>query len=506
MAESATAQAFAPSKERSMVRRLVHGLVFTLVLSTGLLLGIPTVGAATTVTPYPGVPDIGGHSMFDLGTLGYTQSEFLIEGTATAYGSAAALTSDGKWTVAPSHTAAYRSRIVVNRPIDEADFNGTVVVEWFNVSGNRDTGPDWQHTHVELMRRGYAWVGVSAQLAGVNRMLTDPALSPRYGPGGANLVHPGDSFSYDIFSQAGQVLRDEPEVVLGGFDPEVLIAAGESQSAGRLVTYANAIQPVHHVFDGFFVHSRGANGAALRQAPQTPAINTPTPTFFRDDLDVPVMVFQAENDTGGIVARQADSDGPLGKYRLYEVAGTAHFDHYGLLLAGFDTGSRQSVTDWFNSMLQPTAQPIPQLPPCTLPVNSGPATFVARAAIAHLNRWITEGTPPPTAARLQTTSLAPVIYAEDANGNALGGVRTPAVDVPVAKLRGQGNTGGGFCGLFGVTSPLSAAQLAQLYKNHGSFVSKWGKAINDAVAAGFLVSEDGQHLHVVGAQSSIGKK
>ena len=55
---------------------------------------------------------------------------------------------------------------------------------------------------------------------------------------------------------------------LGGLQLERLIAAGESQSAFRLVTYVNAIHPLADVYDGFLIHSRGGGGAPLSQAPQ----------------------------------------------------------------------------------------------------------------------------------------------------------------------------------------------------------------------------------------------
>ena len=344
--------------------------VCALLLSAGLSTAALADAAPSTVTPVPGAPLIFGHAEFDLGTVGYTQSEFFYEGTADAYGAPTPLTSDGKWTATPSHEAEFKTRMVVNRPSNPRRFNGTVLVEWLNVSGGVDASPDWQHTHAELIRRGYAWVGVSAQAVGVNQLKCPTPPTPacpnapsqggpvpgdpaRYG----TLNHPGDSFSYDIFSQAGQAIRDHADVVLGGLRPEVLIAAGESQSAGRLVTYIDAVHPLHHVYDGFFVHSRGAGGASLRQAPQTPAIATPSPTYIRDDLDVPVIVFQAETDVGGVAARQPDSDSPL-KYRLYEVAGTSHFDLYGLVQAAVDTGSRESVADWFDSMLNPDQLPV----------------------------------------------------------------------------------------------------------------------------------------------------
>lgn len=51
------------------------------------------------------------------------------------------------------------------------------------------------------------------------------------------------------------------------------------------------------------------------------------------------MVFQAENDTGGLPVRRPDT--PL--YRLWEVAGTSHFDLYGLRQGAGDRGDRGPV-------------------------------------------------------------------------------------------------------------------------------------------------------------------
>ncbi len=67
----------------------------------------------------------------------------------------------------PDHVSPYKTRIVVRRPTDPADFNGTVVVEWLNVSGGLDAAPTTTYAGRELVRSGYAWVGVSAQKIGV---------------------------------------------------------------------------------------------------------------------------------------------------------------------------------------------------------------------------------------------------------------------------------------------------------------------------------------------------
>ena len=66
-----------------------------------------------------------------------------LAGTATAYKSSSCLSSNGRWTVTPASTAAYKTRLVVYRPIDPKRFDGTVVVEWLNVSGGVDATARW---------------------------------------------------------------------------------------------------------------------------------------------------------------------------------------------------------------------------------------------------------------------------------------------------------------------------------------------------------------------------
>ena len=219
-----------------------------------------------TVTPEPvGSPTYNGTFLgtnFDLSQVGYESSEYFLSGTANSYVPVNPLTSDGKWTVTTGASSPYTTRIAVDRPIDPRKFNGTVVVEWLNVSGGLDDAPDWTLTHNELIREGFAWVGVSAQRVGVQAAATtDPS---EY----SSLSIPSDSFSYDIYSQAGQTIRNDSAQVLGGLTPHKLIAAGESQSAGRMMTYIDAVQPMAHVYNGFLVHSQFGIGAALSQAPQ----------------------------------------------------------------------------------------------------------------------------------------------------------------------------------------------------------------------------------------------
>ena len=99
--------------------------------------------------------------------MGYEQSEFFLSGTATAYKSSQPLTKDGKWHVTSQTTAPYTTRVVVYRPIDPARFDGTVVVEWLNVTGGIDAPAAWLNAHIQMIRQGMAFIGIDAQKGGI---------------------------------------------------------------------------------------------------------------------------------------------------------------------------------------------------------------------------------------------------------------------------------------------------------------------------------------------------
>ena len=486
-------------------RLFLLAIVFALAAPARADVPVPTIEGP--VTGGSGKPFIAATS-FDLATVGYVEEEFFISGTASAYVNSGPLAADGKWTVAPGETAAYKTRILVYRPAKAKRFDGTVVVEWLNVSGGVDAAPDWIDAHVELIRNGFAWVGVSAQIVGVEGgagLVIVPVSLPlktvdpaRYG----SLVHPGDSFSYDIFSQAGAALRHpEPSAPdpLGGLKVRRFIAAGESQSAFRMVNYIDAIHPIAHLYDGYFVHSRSSLSLApLSEAPQ-PAISPPPSTLLRDDLDVPVLDLQTESDVtflGSFAVRQDDTH----RFRLWEVAGTSHADTYTTTDGMTDLGHDPAVVG-----PDITSSAAGGLISCGRPFNSGPQHFVVSAAFAALDHWVRHGTPPKTMPRLDVNPGPPVTIVTDAHGNAVGGIRTPQVDVPIATFTGH-QDGSILCQLFGTTTLFDQATLAMLYPSHGAFVSAYAKAAKRAVKAGALLKPDARLIVRWAAGSDIGKR
>ncbi len=410
----------------------------------------------------------------DLAPNGYEEKEYFASGTAMAF-KAASMPSDGKWTVTPTTTAAYKTRILVRRPSNPAHFNGTVIVEWMNVSAG-ESAPDWDFLNPMLMRDGYAYVGVSAQALGVDggtSLLGTPNAAGATPSGGlvageparyGTLHHPGDQYALDMYAQIGEALKAPHDPALGGLKPKHVLAIGESQSAFYLTTYADAIQPRTNIYDGIFIHSRGGSGASLAGT-SIASSSGPDDLRIRTDLTVPVFMSETQTDLiqlGYAPAQQPNTD----KIRTWEIAGTSHADSYFV-------GAAASILG------------------CTTPVNSGPQHDVVQAAFTAFDKWVDTGTPPPSPPPFTLSSAHPATLALDAHGNVIGGVRTPAVDVPVSTLSGAPAPGANaICSLFGSTVAFTPAQLATLYGSKSNYIAEYTKSLDKAIAGGYILGAD----------------
>ena len=450
----------------------------------------------------PGAPFVAGTTGILLSQQGYEQVEFFISGTAKSFRNVGELGSDGIWNVEDAETAEYKTRALVYRPLDTSEFSGTVIVEWLNVSAGLDSAPDWISMHTEIFREGHVWVGVSAQVdgiegrgGGIGALYLKKVDPVRYG----SLSHPGDSFSYEMFAQVAQAIRNPVDIApLQDLVPERVIAVGESQSAGRLVTWVNALGPVYQLFDGYIIHSRGGGSPALSQSPQE-AVSTPDVVNVRDDLNQPILMFQTESDLfllNSLPSNQPDSS----MFRLWEVAGTAHGDTYTLDLGHSDVGDDPSIAQVVEST---QGAPIPGLVTCDLPINSGPAHWVLKAGLRGLIDWIANGTPLPEAPRLSVNDDG-TAFELDELGNVLGGIRTNYVEAPVSVLSGLGQPAGGFCGIFGTTALFDAEQLGELYPTEQDYVDAVNATVEASVDAGFLLPPDAALIVADAEDSGIG--
>lgn len=233
--------------------------VFTAVIFSALLApiapaaeGVPNPVVSAPVTGGAHGQPFGALTASDLRQARYTEAEHFFSGSARAYEKDGTWGLDGIWRVTPAQSAGYKVRLLVRRPVDARRFSGVVVIEWLNVTAMAEGAADYMQMNELIEREGHAWVGIGAQASGVNAPRSGlKAWDPeRY----SSLMHPGDAYSYDIFSQAAQaVLHPESVDPLGGLKTRHLIATGRSQSAFRLVTYLDAFHAQAHLFNGWVV-------------------------------------------------------------------------------------------------------------------------------------------------------------------------------------------------------------------------------------------------------------
>jgi len=443
----------------------------------------PSIAARAADVPAVSGPISGGahgrpfgSSLADLTGPAYVEEEYFIAGTATSYTAAKPLESDGVWSVVPAGTQPYKTRILVRRPKDPARFNGTVILEWQNVSGGFDVDAEWGYAYPALMRDGYVWVGVSAQHAGVTGpplragfshplTLWDPQ---RY----SALSVPNDDFSYDIFTQAARLVGPHrPSVTpdpLAGLKVFRILGIGASQSANRLATYVDAVQPLANALDGILIASRiGVRGGA---APLAADGDMPDPVKVRPDLKVPVLVVETESDAlSHYPARTPDSE----HYRLWEMAGTAHQNSW--------------ADSYFGDEIKRDLGGAAGLGGCDRAVNDLPTQHVQAAAIHVLDQWVGTGKPPPSASPI-AISGSPAMIERDELGNAKGGQRLPGIAAPVAVYGGIGTPE--HCRLEGFMVPLDKETLKRLYPDHAAYVAKIREAAKVAEKARFLLQAE----------------
>lgn len=377
----------------------------------------------------------------DLADYGYVEEEYFAEGMANRYD-----TPPGQTGTILSSGHPYRTRIVVRRPIDANRSNGVVLFEWQNVSAGYELDAHWGASWPHFVKYGYTWVGISAQRVGVHGFGSPvPSLnrglrnwSSRYASldvtdGGTVL---DDSLCYDVYAQSAQAVLNPTGVdPMGGIPVRLALAVGASQSAGRLSIYHDSIHPLHELFDGLYLLVGGGG--------------------LRTDLDLKVLQYLSETDLrGGSGRRQDDSD----VFRSWEVAGTGHSSYVSAVYRDPIT-----IRD-FGSIPFPATCDLP-------PFSRVPGYYVINQQYDLLSDWVENGTAPPAAPKLEFLSEDPPIFARDELGIVLGGIRLPAVDVPIALNTGINSGSSVFCTLYGTNQPFDDETLNELYRSHGAYVS-----------------------------------
>lgn len=396
---------------------------------------------------------------------GYVVEDYLVSGTAAE--------------------EPYTVRVSVARPGDDAaaPFSGHTIVEAIHPSG---TPFIWNFTRDYLMAEGHAAVNISV-FPNTVETLKD-ANPARYGelqvaPGGDNGI--AYDQASDIYAQVGLLLKSDQTPLPGA---RWLHMTGHSRSVGPVWQYMDS----HHdryrlddgnpIYDGFFPET---TRTASRMGP-FPEVDVPT-VLINSELEVEVVIAEE-----GINYRRPDSDEPGEQFRLYEVAGMPHnlSWRHPLLLEDLDIASLAEER-------------------CANPLNNFPYNQTVSMALDHLLRWVGEGISPPRAERIALTGEPGedgIAIERDEHGNAIGGVRSTTLDVPVATHLGSNHPldedndlAPGSCLVYGSQIDFTADELEALYGDKDGYVDQVDARLEELVADGWYLEQFADDLRAQAA-------
>ena len=492
----------------------------------------PTVGGPipSTRSNFPFIAD--GFGPEPRVPSGYEENEYFVSARAKLY----EYSATGVRVIAPCPASAgrlgcrnlpYTTRMLVKRPIDPRRFSGTVIIEPFNPSSGYDIANVWDRSWPYFVGHGDVFVGWTSRYESISALKRfEPQRYARLAWGENSAVD--DGITFDIAAQIGALFKlNGARSPLHRLKVRHVFEAGFSQDGAFTFTQADVFNAIDRlpnggpVYDGYV--PGGTVGPSDINFGLTAAGSLPS-SDRRNRMqprDSPVIQINTETEEvllggpTGLAYRRPDGNAGNDRYRLWEVPGASHISN--------DLGSSPTTEE--RDLAEIERIPLSTLPPtgCThqryqsgpwvgvdgvVDPNPYPFGYVADAAFADLTRWLDDGTPPPRAARIQVTDTRAGTTDRDRFGNALGGLRTPFVDVPTATyspIDGSAHDTdlSGLCPLIGFSIPFSHATLHALYPSHADYLARVTRETNELVHKGFWVAPDAANVVRQAAASDV---
>ena len=494
---------------------------------------VPTVAGPIPSTPsdFPFIAD--GFGPQPPVPFGYEENEYFVSGRAKLWEYGAT----GVRVIAPCPASAgplgcrnlpYTTRMLVKRPIDPGRFSGTVIIEPLNPSSGYDIANVWDRSWPYFVRQGDVFVGWTSRYASILALKQfEPRRYARLS--WANNSAVDDGITFDIAAQIGALFKlNGPGSPLHRLKVRRVFEAGFSQDGGFTFTQADVFNTVDRLPNGGPVYDGYVPGGTVGPTDINfglTAAGTLPPDDPRNRMqprDSPVIQINTETEDilfgvpTTLADRRPDSNARNDRYRLWEVPGASHISN--------DLGSSPITEE--RDLAEIERIPLSALPPTgcahqqhqggpwvgvagAIDPNPYPFGYVADAAFADLTKWIADdGTSPPHAARIQVTDARAGTVVRDRFGNALGGLRTPFVDLPTATFSptdaSADNTRlSGLCPLMGFSIPFSHPTLHALYPSHAAYVAGVTREASALVRRGFWVASDAAQVERQAATSDI---
>lgn len=424
-----------------------------------------------TLTPFPArdpsqIFTPYGFERFPLDDHGYITEEWVATGEALGH--------------------HYRTVVCVRRPSDMSTWSGTVIAEPFHYSG---IAPVWMYASGYVMRNHHVWVCIAAQKQSLEHhhkgakpdrysschidgeSVDNFPLSPPFEQEASMRDFWGRLARINvacstILAQVGAALRTMPEV-FGGRNLQHIVLTGHSQTGNVNTAYINTAHTAERLADGSSVY----DGYFPSGYPLVPL----------PDIDRPIVQVLCEGDVprpdlsifpGADRRGWRRDDAPL--YRLYELAGVPHMTSRQFPYSDTSLWAGQHPSDV----------------PLDTVMSSMPHCEMFNACLHRLVRWVVDGVVPPSAPRLEFD--AHQFIAKDEFGNAIGGVRSPQLDVPAATHYANVPRADGTPSVVGVGADVafSPERVRDLYGTADEFRRRFEARLDQLIAEGWFLAED----------------
>ena len=477
---------------------------------------LPTVSTPIAVTP-TSRPFLGAAEA--MAKVGYVEEEYFLSGNANTYD----WSGKGRGVKVIAGPGKYVTRILVRRPRDAKRFGGNVEVTVLNASLNVDTGGPTDFA--AMAKQGDVWIGITTKTSTAKALkkfdsaryapldwsnpappeqrCALPTMIPPYMVGNKAVMEAmakagflgswpenEDGLVWDMLGQLGLLLKSEKRTaILPGFAKPHVFMTGISQSSIYIRTWVAGFHDRFRTAGGKPVY----DGYLAIVGPAMIRINQCAKDIELEDAfqkltppDVPFISLSSEGEMWQArYTRQPDAFTRRGGIVSYEVAGTSHSraDYSG---ATPDMLSRPSTEDLAKAGMNWPAAPSGMAKDGTMP-NDLPWAPVLRGAYRNLILWSRKGIRPPQSPGIALDAKLEI--SRDANGNAIGGVRSPYIDVPTATHTGY-LTAGGMGGISGKKKPFTPEQLKALYPDQAAYLAKFSASVDRLLKGRWISKED----------------
>lgn len=429
----------------------------------------------------------------NLEAYGYTEEEYFISGQSNIYEgeSELELVQEGQ---------DYKTRLMVRKPKPE-NFSGRVYIEIYNASNGYDIEDMWRRSYDYYMENGHVYIGVTSKPINVvslkkfdpdryeslNWASQDPQPLPVETNPAKSIDGMEEGLVWDMLSQLGNMVKSNQAPFLADFPVEDLYLTGQSQSAVYLNSYVYFFHPyVEDIYDGFLSVVGSGRMRDLRQEERQFSL-----VGMRDqivpDTKIPYMLITSHGDLNLFrsdleILEELSSDQSM--IRHYELASSPHTDSTSLLSPNQSEIAKISDSQ---TLLDGDID---------FQINSIKLAYYVNAAQEKLHHWASEGKEPPASVMMERNPDEEVLL--DEHGNAIGGLRNPYVDVPVATYYPNEtlnlNVISLDAGVNGYMEYFDKDKLGELYDSKEDYLTQFKAAVDQQVAEGWLLERDADQM------------